>query len=346
MRGAHAHRNDAAVSEVIGVVMLLAMVVTMMGGVFLVLTPYVNDFQDNTSWSNANGIAERLDSRIDVVASSNEDMGLRTTVNSLTSSISPILNAEIWTVSADLTPTESVFVTYINQTAFSIHAINESAVKATVWSPAGEQTVSFNASYEPVIIDHNVTLQGTYIVSVYNNQDQIIHKHMQASLSGLMVRTSVQTGEHSIAVLNDARYDKFSGEPWDVSIVPDMKIEELFDGTMRASFSLRNVDAIGALPNGRNAVFDIQSLGPVDVFSGDAWNFRFSFQSELGPTITPMMNEGWLIDYNLHKVSDTLDEYRGIRPWQRASGFDGLTIDHPGQVIDLEIDLQLVEVSK
>ena len=55
-------------SEVIGVVMLLAMVVTMMGGVFVFLTPYVNDFQDNTAWSNANGIAERLDGRIDVVA--------------------------------------------------------------------------------------------------------------------------------------------------------------------------------------------------------------------------------------------------------------------------------------
>ena len=93
MRGTVTRRDDHAVSEVIGVVMLLAMVVTMMGGVFLVLTPYVNDFQDNTSWANANGIAERIDSRIDVVASSSNDTGLRTTINSLSSSIVPVMNA-------------------------------------------------------------------------------------------------------------------------------------------------------------------------------------------------------------------------------------------------------------
>ena len=68
MRSRRKSDADLAVSEVIGVVMLLAMVITMMGGVFIFLTPYVNDFQDNTSWSNANGIAERLDGRIDVVA--------------------------------------------------------------------------------------------------------------------------------------------------------------------------------------------------------------------------------------------------------------------------------------
>ena len=65
MRSDRKPNEDLAVSEVIGVVMLLAMVITMMGGVFLFLTPYVNDFQDNTAWSNANGIAERLDGRID-----------------------------------------------------------------------------------------------------------------------------------------------------------------------------------------------------------------------------------------------------------------------------------------
>ena len=61
MRSQRKSDSDLAVSEVIGVVMLLAMVITMMGGVFVFLTPYVNDFQDNTAWSNANGIAERLD---------------------------------------------------------------------------------------------------------------------------------------------------------------------------------------------------------------------------------------------------------------------------------------------
>lgn len=346
MRASTARRNDSAVSEVIGVVMLLAMVVTMMGGVFLVLTPYVNDFQDNTAWNNANGIAERLDSRIDVVATASNNTGIKTTINALTSSITPVINAEIWTMSADLTPTEQVDVNYVNQTMFSILAINESAVKATIWTPETLQTIEFNSSHESIMIEHNVTLKGTYIISVFNSDGIAIHRHAQASLSGLLVKTKVQTGEHAIAIVNDARFDRFSNEPWEVTTSPDMKIEELFDGTMRTSLSLRDIAVTGAVPNGRNAIFDIRSQGPVQLFSGDAWNFRFTYQSELGPTITPQMSEGWLIDYQLHKVSDTLDQHRGIRPWLRASGFDGMTIDHDGKIIDLEIDLQLVEVSK
>ena len=67
-----------------------------------------------------------------------------------------------------------------------------------------------------------------------------------------MIKTKVQTGEHSIALLNDARFDKFSDETWTVSSPPDMNIEELFDGTMRASLSLRDVATIGSIPDGRN----------------------------------------------------------------------------------------------
>ena len=58
------------------------------------------------------------------------------------------------------------------------------------------------------------------------------------------------------------------------------------------------------------------------------------------------MTEGWLTDYNLNRASNTLDQHRGISPWLRASGADGMTIDKGNSVIDLEIELQLVEVSK
>ena len=182
-------------------------------------------------------------------------------------------------------------------------------------------------------------------MTVFDDETEI-HKHAKIPISGLMVKTKVQTGEHSIGILNDARYDKFSDETWTISSQPDMNIEELFDGTMRASLSLRDVDTVGAIPDGRNAIFDIRSEGPITLFSGDAWNFRFTFESSLGSTVTPQMTEGWLTDYNLHRASDTLDQHRGISPWLRASGIDGMTIDHGNSMIDLEIELQLVEVSK
>ena len=345
MRSQRKPDSDLAVSEVIGVVMLLAMVITMMGGVFVFLTPYVNDFQDNTAWSNANGIAERLDGRIDVVAGASVDTGLRTTIPSTMSSISPLISAEVWTVSADLTSGEIVTVNYINQTTFSVIAENETADRALIWTEEGEVEISFNETYEEVLLTHDLNVADIFIVTVFDGESEI-HKHAKISISGLMVKTKVQTGEHSIGLLNDARYDKFSDETWSITSLPDMNIEELFDGTMRASLSLRDVDTVGAIPDGRNAIFDIRSDGPITLFSGDAWNFRFTFESSLGPTVTPQVTEGWLTDYNLHRASNTLDQHRGISPWLRASGIDGMTIDQGNSVIDLEIELQLVEVSK
>ena len=345
MRSQRISDSDRAVSEVIGVVMLLAMVITIMGGVFVFLTPYVNDFQDNTAWTNANGIAERLDGRIDVVAGASSDTGLRTTIPLTMSSISPLISAEVWTVSADLTAGEIVTVTYINQTTFSIVSENETANRALIWTESGEKEISFNETFEEVFVSHDLNVADIYIVTVFDDETEI-HKHAKIPISGLMVKTKVQTGEHSIGILNDARYDKFSDETWTISSQPDMNIEELFDGTMRASLSLRDVDTVGAIPDGRNAIFDIRSEGPITLFSGDAWNFRFTFESSLGPTVTPQMTEGWLTDYNLHRASDTLDQHRGISPWLRASGIDGMTIDHGNSMIDLEIELQLVEVSK
>ena len=200
MRSQRKSDSDLAVSEVIGVVMLLAMVITMMGGVFVFLTPYVNDFQDNTAWSNANGIAERLDGRIDVVAGASADTGLRTTIPLTMSSISPIISAEVWTVSADLTAGEIVTVQYINQTTFSLISENETADRAVIWTEGGEAEISFNETYEEVLITHNLSVADIYIVTVFDGENEI-HKHAKIPISGLMVKTKVQTGEHSIGLL-------------------------------------------------------------------------------------------------------------------------------------------------
>ena len=49
----HPELQDRGVSEIIGVVMLLGMVMTIMGGVFLYLQPYVRDFEDQSGWAAA-----------------------------------------------------------------------------------------------------------------------------------------------------------------------------------------------------------------------------------------------------------------------------------------------------
>ena len=346
MRSRRSAEDDLGVSEVIGVVMLLAMVITMMGGVFVILTPYVNDFQDNTAWANANGMAERIDGRIDVVAGSSADTGIRTTVPSVTSSVSSISNIETWTVAADLTADDVVTVTYLNQTSFSILSYNETATSANIWTQNGEVNISFQPSHEEVIVNHNLSVLDMYIITVKDVDEIPIHREARITVSGLLIKTKVQNGEHTIGLINDARYNKFSNEPWTVSSGPDLKIEELFDGTMRASMSIRDVNIDGSVPDGRNAVFDISSQGPIELFSGDAWNFRFNFVSTLGSTVSQQMTEAWLTDYTLNRAADTLDQHRGIAPWLRASGSDGMTIDGGNTMIDLEIDLQMVVISE
>ena len=73
-------RDDRAVSEVLGVVMLLSMVITIMGGVWIFLNPYLTDFEDNTNWNSAVGISERFQDRIDVAGAAPEGTGIRHTL--------------------------------------------------------------------------------------------------------------------------------------------------------------------------------------------------------------------------------------------------------------------------
>ena len=70
-------RDERAVSEILGTIMLLAMIMTIMGGVWIFLQPYMNDFEDNTNWSAAHGIADRFEDRIEVAAIAPEGSGIR-----------------------------------------------------------------------------------------------------------------------------------------------------------------------------------------------------------------------------------------------------------------------------
>jgi hypothetical protein len=346
MRARSNANNDLAVSEVIGVVMLLAMVISMMGGVFLVLSPYVNDFQDNSAYAAANGIAERVDERIELVSGANSDVGIRATIEAATSSITPITQIETWFIAADLTPQEQVSVDYINSTSFTITAQNESATNAHLWTPSGEQEFSFESTNLPVLLTHNLSVHTLWIMTISDSLGNVIHKSAYITISGLQITTNVQQGDHNIALVNDARYEKFSGKPWAVTEKPDLEIEELHDGTMRASLRLRDVSFVGPIPDGTTLHMNIESSGPINLFSGDAWNTRFSYESTLGDTISPQIHESWLRDYSLNRAAGTLDDFRGISPWKRASGLDGLTIDSGENRIDLEIDIHRIVISK
>ena len=107
-----------AVSEILGVIMMLAMVITIMGGVWIFLNPYLVAFHDNTNWHSASNIADRIEDRIDVVGDSPEGTGTQQALSIKSSSINPANLVEEWIISSDLTPYEVVQVDELNASSF------------------------------------------------------------------------------------------------------------------------------------------------------------------------------------------------------------------------------------
>ena len=79
--------EDESVSEIIGVVMLLAMVISILGLVLVALQPYVNDFDDNKNWSTARVTAEQIQDRINLVGSAANGTGIAFTIPLISSSL-------------------------------------------------------------------------------------------------------------------------------------------------------------------------------------------------------------------------------------------------------------------
>jgi len=323
--------------------MLLAMIVSVMAGVWIFLQPYVKEFQDNTNWASANGIADRLEDRFAVVGVAPEGVGIRQTLSVVSTQVIPIMNSESWTISADLVGYDKTEIEEINGSAFTLQTDNGSASMVEIITPDGTENYTFDDLGDLITINHNLNVYSFVMITVYDDSGEPIHRHVGITISGVKVVTLMQKGHHEIALINDARIEKFPDESWIISQGPDLELDELHDGRMRGSLRLVDVTVNGSLSKGNQIAFDLISLGPLELFSGQALNLRITYISSLDPIITPQIQEGWLTDYTLHRASGTLDQHRGISPWQRASGADGFTID-AGELIDLEIDLHRIEV--
>ena len=339
-------RDDRAVSEVLGVVMLLAMVITIMGGVWIFLNPYLSDFEDNTNWNSAVGISERFQDRIDVAGAAPEGTGIRHTLALQATYIRPIDKVETWTIAADLVPNEEITIQHLNQSTIGIFAVNETARSVSIDSPLGSETIAFSASHEEVAIQHNASRAHWMIITVHDEENQPIHRSLSYALSGIQITTSLGQGEHELALMNNARVEHFPNEPWRVTSYPSVGLDQLIDGEYRLSMMLSDVTINGSLGTGNSIGMNMLSLGPMTLFTGEAYNLRFTVINELNDLITPQYHDHWLDEYNLNRASGTLDTFVGYGPYERASGADGFTIDTHGVPLYLEVDVQRVEVSR
>ena len=336
--------NEDGVSEVLGVIMMLAMVVTIMGGVWVFLNPYISDFEDNTNWNAANGIADRLEDRIDVASDAPEGTGIRHNLQMRTSLLQGVSNLEHWTISADLTPYEVVNIGQYSNNSFVVTSTNETAAKVTITTENSEftQLIDVNSG----IVEHNMQLGEWYIITVFNENDDPIHRSVKYSLSGLRLITSLGNGEHEIYLINNARIEHFADSAWEISQFPRIEFDELATGGTRLSIVLTNVVVNGSLGNANQLGIDIISAGSINPFSGECFNIRYTTANSVSPVISPQYDNLWLNSYSLNRASGTLDSFVGLSPFERASGIDGISVHSLGQSVFFDVTINQVVLEK
>ena len=337
--------DDDAVSEILGVIMMLAMVITIMGGVWIFLNPYLVAFHDNTNWNSASNIADCVEDRIDVVGDSPEGTGTQQALSLKSSSISPANLVEEWMIASDLTPHEVIKVNELNSSSFQFMALNETVTHISVQNPTNVSTFDVTSGFDWTTIDHNLASETFLIVDFYNAGDVHVHRWSRFVLSGLSISTAIDGGLNQIALINDARISKNPTTSWSIEEAPRLRLDTLVDGSTRLSLVLTDVQLNGAIENGPNVAFKVESLGPIQLFTGESYNLQVKVKNTLHSVIDPQYNDIWLNDYTISRAAGTLDEYVGIKPYQRASGIDGLTVQTQGQPLSLEIDVRRLVVN-
>ena len=334
-----------AVSEILGVIMMLAMVITIMGGVWIFLNPYLVAFHDNTNWHSASNIADRIEDRIDVVGDSPEGTGTQQALSIKSSSINPANLVEEWIIASDLTPNEVVQVNELNASSFQFMALNESVTSISVQNPTNVSTFDVSSGFDWTTIEHNLVSETFLIIDFYNAGDVHVHRWSRFVLSGLSISTLIDGGLNQIALINDARISKDPSTSWSIEEAPRLRLDTLVDGSTRLSLVLTDVQLDSAIESGGNVGFKVESLGPIQLFTGESYNLQMKVKNTLHSVIDPQYHEIWLTDYTISRASGTLDEFVGITPYQRASGIDGLTVQTQGQPLSLEIDVRRLAVN-
>ena len=251
---------------------------------------------------------------------------------------------EIWTIQADLTDRDRADVT-VDGEVLLVRTDNGTATHVRVISENG--TVVHDLQPEPGErrLTSNHTFSGPLIIDVQDALGGTLHRYVQIPIGGVLIQTQFQSGMHQVALVNDARIERLPTSTWTVHQGPSVGIETLYDGTLRLTVVLSDIEVDGNLGSGPSTTIDVESNGPLSLFDGDARRVRFTMSSTLHSIITPQYMEGWLLESRLAASTGTLDAHRGLGPWERASGVDGITVMPIDVPIDLSVDLRRIVLS-
>lgn len=322
-------KNDnSALSDVIGMVMLLAMIVIVLSSTMIILQPYITDFDDNKNWSQTNVIADQIDERIRLVGASPEDTGSIQTFELSSTSIKELDSAEVWIISADISGTDVIEINLDSFKSFNLKSINKTATRAIVNNGGNISIHDLNFLDDTAEINFENNINRLFIVEILNSDSNVIHKFVRIELSGIEIDTTLSNGKFKVNLLNGARTEKLHGEAFKVERYPSIRHSKLPDGSQQLSYVLVDID-MGLLESSSNT-FSLQmiSKGPLTLFEGDVRNIRMSMTNEIDESMTERYISHWMENYNLNLASGTLDDFEGLGPWKRVSGIDGFGI-HP-----------------
>ncbi len=336
--------DDSALSDVIGMVMLLSMIVIVLSSALIILQPYIADYDDNKNWSQAKVIADQIDERIRLVGSSPQDTGTIQTFELASTSISGLDNAEYWIISGDVFGTDVINVALSSFNAVSVQSINDTATHARVNNGGNITLHELNYENGTAIVNFVNYMDKLLIVEILDSNSVVIHKFTRMELSGLSIETALSTGNFDIDLVNSARMEKLHGEAYKVIRYPSLRHFSMPDNSQQLSFVLVDVDM--SLMSGSSHSFSLQmiSQGPLTLFDGEVRNIRMSMSNEIDDSMTERYMSYWMEDYNMNLASGTLDSYEGLGPWQRVSGIDGIGIHPLNKAILTEIVLHRVVI--
>ena len=320
--------DESALSDVIGMVMLLAMIVIALSSTMIILQPYISDYDDNKNWSQAKVIADQIDERIRIVGSSPQDTGSIQTFELVSTSISSLDSAEYWTISGDVSGTDIIDVSLSSFNSVDLTSINNTATHAVVNNGGNITNYELNFDNGSASINFENYMEKLLIVEVYNNNDNLIHKFVRLELSGIGIDTALSTGNYDIDLLNGARMEKLSGEAYKVTRYPSLRHYSMPDNSQQVSFVLVDVDMSSLSRTTSPFSLQMVSEGPLTLFDGDVRNIRMKMTNEIDDSMTDRYMSNWIEDYNLNLASGTLNTFEGFGPWKRVSGIDGIGI-HP-----------------
>ena len=195
-------------------------------------------------------------------------------------------------------------------------------------------------SHLEVFITHNASASHWMIITVYGADEEPLHRQVMWTLSGLQITTSLGQGEHQIALMNNARAERFPNEAWEVSAMPSVEFDRMANDELRLSILLTDVTANGSIGSGSNVGMQFVSQGPLTLFTGRAYNVNFNVFNALHDVITPQYHNSWLSEYTVQRSAGTLDTYIGFAPYERASGADGFSVSAQSLPLYFEVDIQ------